>query len=77
MNEEIPSKGATLSMGALTGAPGMFSLFVYAIPSLEDFSNPGVPVRTWIIGELLLWALTPGAFYMVFRCVTQSLAHRK
>lgn len=73
MNEENPSKGATLFMGALVGAAGMFSLFVYAIPSFEYFSNPDVPVRNLIIGELL----TLGAFYVAFRFVRESVAHRK
>src|ERR1700681_1828345 len=64
---------ASLIVACVLAFFGWIGTFWYAIPSLNDFHNVLVPLSRAIIGNLLVWAISIGAWVIAVRCAWLAL----
>lgn len=57
----------------VTSIFGFCGLMAYAIPALDDFSNPAVPLYIALIGNLILWGICLGAFGLAFHAIWSGI----
>jgi len=64
------ARGAgSIMIAVIAAMVGAFGIVAYAIPSFGDFRNPGVSLRTAVIGNLIVWAICLGALALSFRAL--------
>jgi hypothetical protein len=66
-------RGAAWIVAVLSAVAGVVGTVGYAIPALDDFHNPEVPIKVAILGNLVVWAICVGALIVAARFVRLAL----
>ncbi len=63
----------SIMISAVVSLFGCFGLLAYAIPGLDDFSNPAVPLYMALVGNLIVWGISLGAFGLAFHALWSGI----
>ena len=63
----------SIMISAVTFMYGCLGLLDFAIPGLDDFKNPAVPLYMALAGNLILWGIPVGALGLAFHALWSGI----